>query len=328
MSMYPDEQTVEIDGETVSYPGLIGGKFSSGDFSDPSKKPSCIPAETINLILDNIAALITAAGGVPANIGADQLVSALASVATAKKVVQRDAAGRAQFTDPVVAADVATKKYVDAQILERAEPIGSIYFQGPHDDPPATVYLGTTWEDVSAEEANLTRRCVGSLSGAFFGGTPAVLSVSVASGVPTISIVSGGSGYTSDGGSSSGTRALIIAGACTTQMVANATVTNGVLTAINVLTAGAGYTSGSVAVYDSVASHGDIAQRHQHIIYTNGNNGFSPGSTSLPLTSLASNSTRSADFSPSPVASGYGDIRCGPENSTAWIVTKKWRRKA
>ena len=63
-------------------------------------------------------------------------------------------------------------------------------------------------------------------AGAFFSGTPARLSVSVASGVPTISIVSGGSGYLGGG---SGNINLTIVGGCTTQMVANATVTNGVL---------------------------------------------------------------------------------------------------
>lgn len=62
MSMYPTEQTVVIDGEEVSWPGLIDGKFSSGNFSDPEKKPSFIPAESINLILDNLTAIVQAAG--------------------------------------------------------------------------------------------------------------------------------------------------------------------------------------------------------------------------------------------------------------------------
>lgn len=113
MSMYPDEQTVEIDGESVRYPGLKDGKFSSGNFSDPSDKPSFIPAETINLILDNLSALITAGGGEPNNSGINQLVSLLASAATALKIVQRDSNGRAQFASPSASADAATKSYVD-----------------------------------------------------------------------------------------------------------------------------------------------------------------------------------------------------------------------
>jgi len=113
--MYPDEQTVEIDGEEVSYPGLVNGKFSSGDFADPSKKPSFIPAETVNLILDNLAELITACGGAPANVGTSQLVSILASAATANKAIQRDANGRAKVVDPSESLDIATKNYTDVQ---------------------------------------------------------------------------------------------------------------------------------------------------------------------------------------------------------------------
>lgn len=42
------------------------------------------------------------------------------AAATANQLVERDAAGRAKFADPSVAADVATKGYTDAQVATRA----------------------------------------------------------------------------------------------------------------------------------------------------------------------------------------------------------------
>jgi len=84
--MYPDNQTISLFGEEVSWPGLDPetGKFTNGDFSNPMKKPSFIPAETINLILDNLAGLIASLGGSPGNSGADQLKDALAAALALK----------------------------------------------------------------------------------------------------------------------------------------------------------------------------------------------------------------------------------------------------
>jgi hypothetical protein len=197
-------------------------------------------------------------------------------------------------------------------------PLGDVYFQGPHDAAPSELFYGT-WADASYEEANLTRRCVGNLAGSFFGGTPARLSVSVSSGVPSINIVSGGSGYLSGG---SGNIPLIIAGGCTTQMVANATVTNGALTAINVTTAGAGYTSGAVAVYDGVVGHGDLIEYHEHT-YTAAYAAQGHGSSTPTVAQVASGAT-----SDIVSHSGYGDARAGAETSGAWLSIKKWRRTA
>lgn len=73
MSIYPKERRLVIDGETVTYPGLQDGKFTDGDPADPAKKPSFIPAESINLLLDNLADVITASGLTPTNTGTDQL---------------------------------------------------------------------------------------------------------------------------------------------------------------------------------------------------------------------------------------------------------------
>jgi len=55
----------------------VTGKFTNGDFSDPFKKPSFVPAETVNLIPDNLANLITAPGGTPDNFSVNQLRDAV-----------------------------------------------------------------------------------------------------------------------------------------------------------------------------------------------------------------------------------------------------------
>ncbi|MDR1836601.1 MAG: hypothetical protein LBQ89_02975, partial [Treponema sp.] len=79
MSMYPDDQQLEIFGEQVMYPGLdpVTHKFTDGDFSDPLVKPSHIPAASFNLILDNLANLIEAMGMDPNNTDPEQLKKAM-----------------------------------------------------------------------------------------------------------------------------------------------------------------------------------------------------------------------------------------------------------
>lgn len=115
--MYPENQNVSIFGETVQWPGLNSdGKFTNGSFDDPLVKPSFIPAETLNLILDNLGGMITKLGGTPNNTSAAQLADLFVSMATANKGVVRDADGRAQVSAPAVAADIARKAEVDAAI--------------------------------------------------------------------------------------------------------------------------------------------------------------------------------------------------------------------
>ena len=76
--MYPNNQNIEIFGEQVSWPGVDAtGKFSNGSFSDPMVKPSFIPAETINLIIDNLESIITKCGGTPNAISKTQVADAL-----------------------------------------------------------------------------------------------------------------------------------------------------------------------------------------------------------------------------------------------------------
>ena len=66
-----------MNGETVVYPGVDeNGKFTNGDFNDPLKPPSFIPAETINLLLDNVGGFIKRLGGTPNNKGENQLAAA------------------------------------------------------------------------------------------------------------------------------------------------------------------------------------------------------------------------------------------------------------
>jgi len=237
---------------------------------------------------------------------------------------------------PTTGTQAANRAYVLSVIGASAMPIGSVIFQGPNDADPATLYPGTTWSDVSWEEANMTRRTAGSLAGARFTGVPAHLTVTISAGVPTIAVTSGGSGYLSGG---TGTLPLKIAGTCTTQMVATANVTSGVIVSITVNTAGAGYTSGLVAVYDGVAGHGDLVHGHVHIegrrqtqampstIYAYGVSGGSNQSSDSGTANGTQNYQQGNTSS--PVTDGLnGTPRTGAETSGAWATVTKWRRTA
>jgi len=76
--MYPNNQVIELFGKQVKWPGLgPDGKFTNGSFTDPLIEPSFIPAETLNLLLDNMQSVIEGAGLHPNNIEPDQLLRAL-----------------------------------------------------------------------------------------------------------------------------------------------------------------------------------------------------------------------------------------------------------
>ena len=78
MDMYPDNQELTLNGEKVMWPGVdASGKFTNGAFDNPLVPPSFIPAETINLILDNLAGLVKRSGIKPDNISSTQLAQAL-----------------------------------------------------------------------------------------------------------------------------------------------------------------------------------------------------------------------------------------------------------
>jgi hypothetical protein len=96
--MYPNNQTISLFGETVEWPGMgPDGKFTNGDFGNPQVQPSRIPADTVNLLIDNISELITKLGGTPNNISVQQLADVFTAAATARKAVIRDENGRAKI---------------------------------------------------------------------------------------------------------------------------------------------------------------------------------------------------------------------------------------
>jgi hypothetical protein len=113
--MFPDNQTIEIFGEQVQWPGVdANGKFTNGSFTDPMVKPSFIPAETINLILNNLEELIKKCNRTPDSTAVLQLADLITSQSQANKIIQRDAQGRAKVTAPAEDDDIARKTEVDA----------------------------------------------------------------------------------------------------------------------------------------------------------------------------------------------------------------------
>jgi hypothetical protein len=118
--MYPNNQNIEIFGEQVSRPGVDEhGKFTNGSFSDPMVKPSFIPAESINLILDNLSELIKKCGRAPDSVTVTRLAALLASAANPKSIMMRDAGGRAKVAKPVEDDDIARKIDVRQAVGER-----------------------------------------------------------------------------------------------------------------------------------------------------------------------------------------------------------------
>ncbi len=112
--MYPDNQELNIFGEKVQWPGVdSSGKFSNGSFQNPLEKPSFIPAQTINLILDNLSELITKLGGTPDNTSIGQLAKLFTVAATANAGIMRDTSGRAKVAAPKADDDIARKVEVD-----------------------------------------------------------------------------------------------------------------------------------------------------------------------------------------------------------------------
>ena len=113
--MYPDNQELDIFGEKVQWPGVdSSGKFSNGSFQNPLEKPSFIPAETINLILDNLSELIKKLGGTPDNTSIDQLAKLI------------NMASQGDYTDEHPAQGVGLVKTVNrvpnAQECQKNEP--------------------------------------------------------------------------------------------------------------------------------------------------------------------------------------------------------------
>ena len=117
--MYPEEQSINMFGEQVRWPSINQqtGKFTDGDFSDPLKKPSFIPAETINLILDNITELIRCMGGEPDNHTTSQLMNLFNVSALPGKGMVRDEHGRAKVATPMEGDDILNINYLVGTIV-------------------------------------------------------------------------------------------------------------------------------------------------------------------------------------------------------------------
>jgi len=113
--MYPNNQDIEIFGEQVSWPGVdANGKFTNGSFDDPMVKPSFIPAETINLILDNLSSIIRKCGGEPNATGVAQIANLITHLATEKAIIKRDEHGRAKVAAPEADDDIARLAEINA----------------------------------------------------------------------------------------------------------------------------------------------------------------------------------------------------------------------
>ena len=171
--MYPNNQDIEIFGEQVSWPGVDArGKFTNGSFHDPMQKPSFIPAETINLILDNLESLIAQCGAIPNATGGAQLAALVTEKAAARSIVQRDAAGRTRFgvpVDPDHAARLAELLEVAEQVeaaqagidrLERAGLSSTPYGFGMH-QPGRNLLEVLGVGTIPEAMAELRRRCNG-----------------------------------------------------------------------------------------------------------------------------------------------------------------------
>jgi hypothetical protein len=77
--MYPEDQIIQLFGQEILWPGMDPEthKFTNGDFNDPAIKPSYIPAQTLNLILDNLQNFIEGLGLTPNSTDPNQLLAAL-----------------------------------------------------------------------------------------------------------------------------------------------------------------------------------------------------------------------------------------------------------
>jgi microcystin-dependent protein len=146
--MYPDDQIVSLFGTELCWPGMDPdtGKFTNGSFSDPLVKPSFIPAQTINLIVDNVTNLLTALGADPNNTDLDQLQNAV----TAALALKANLASPALTGTPIAPTaapntnntQIATTEYVD-RALNSFFPIGMIYLSVENVNP--ATFIGGTW---------------------------------------------------------------------------------------------------------------------------------------------------------------------------------------
>jgi hypothetical protein len=154
--MYPNNQIIEIFGEEVAWPGVDGnGKFTNGSFTDPMVKPSFIPAQTINLILDNLEELIKKCNEAPNSTTVQQLAALVSPLVQAHKIIQRDSQGRAKVAPPVAKDDIARLEEI-LEAAKRITPAGYGLYQEGRD---LLAVLGVS--TIADAMAALRQRCNG-----------------------------------------------------------------------------------------------------------------------------------------------------------------------
>lgn len=125
--MYPDNKEISSFGKTVKFPGVDeSGKFTNGDFSNPDIPPSFLDADTINLVIDNLNALIAHLGGTANNTDGDQLKKLFSVTAEANNAIKRDSQGRAKVAAPVETDDIARKAEIDAEAKARTQSMSTL----------------------------------------------------------------------------------------------------------------------------------------------------------------------------------------------------------
>jgi hypothetical protein len=131
--LYPDNQAVSVFGEEVVWPGLdpATGKFTNGSFTDPLVKPSFIPADTINLILDNLAELITALGKTPDNTTPNQLAQAISAALALKANLQSPALTGTPTAPTPGSKNYSTQIASTQWVRDNIMPVGTQYTQYP-----------------------------------------------------------------------------------------------------------------------------------------------------------------------------------------------------
>ena len=125
--MYPTNKEISSFGKTVKFPGVDeSGKFTNGDFSNPDIPPSFLDANTINLVIDNLNALIAHLGGNANNTDGEQLKKVFSITAEANKAIKRDSEGRAKVAAPVEDDDIARKAEIDAEAKARTQSMSTL----------------------------------------------------------------------------------------------------------------------------------------------------------------------------------------------------------
>ncbi|MDR0322368.1 MAG: hypothetical protein LBI28_12775 [Treponema sp.] len=173
--MYPDNQTIDLFGEPVTWPGVDEeGKFTNGSFSDPLERPSFIPAETLNLVVDNLEELIVSLGEKPNNKDTKQLAKPVLAAFSGVKDYIDEHKEAAVIDHPD--KSVTNEKITDVELADEAPsytlfdivkkglwqtlqeirnnlkalfnvipPVGASYDQGPNDLEPEERFPGTNW---------------------------------------------------------------------------------------------------------------------------------------------------------------------------------------